>query len=245
MGFGYVFIGYLISFLLYMPIDALGFVGLAALVGYLVMLAGLWMLSLYQRSFSLAKWTAIPLICTAVFSVVGSTCKLLAGEVAFFSNGAVVACHKWITFIFIIAFQLFVLYGIRMIATELELKQITVKAARNSIFVAIYAALYIVAQLLPQESANLYLSVPLTIVQIVYTVLNLALFINCAKDICPAGEEDQPVKRSRFAIINRIGDAYERNRQSAIDRTVAEAQERARERREARNKKKIHHKKKK
>jgi hypothetical protein len=82
-------------------------------------------------------------------------------------------------------------------------------------------------------------------VQIVYTVLNLLLLINCAKDICPAGEEEQPIKRSRFQIINRIGDAYERNQQRAVERTMQEAEEKMRRRQEARNKKKIHHKKKK
>ena len=245
MGFGYVFIGYLISFLLYMPIDALGFVGLASLAGYLIMAAGLWTLSLYHNAFGIAKWLTVPMMVASLFSIGKSACTLFAWDLAFFQNGTVQMIYEWGSFVLIIAFQLFLLYGIRMISSDLELKQISVKAIRNSVFVAAYALLYVLTGLLPKAVAVAYLSLPLTLVQLVYTLFNLVLLINCAKDICPAGEEDQPPRRSRFALINRIGDAYERNQQKAIDRTVAEAQERARRRTEARNKKKIKHKKKK
>ena len=78
----------------------------------------------------------------------------------------------------------------------------------------------------------------------VYMVLNLLLLANCAKDICPAGEEDQPFKRSRFALVNKIGDAYERNQQRAVERTMRETEERLRRRQESRNQKKIYHNKK-
>ena len=54
MGFGYLFIGYLITFVLYLTVQALGLGGLALLLGYATMLLGLVELTRYQRAFSYA-----------------------------------------------------------------------------------------------------------------------------------------------------------------------------------------------
>ena len=247
MGFGYVFIGYLTSFILYLTVDALNFGGLALLVGYTAMLFGLWQLNHYQKAFAWAKWLLIPLLITAAYDLLLSLSEMFLWNLGALSATMVGNVMEWSTFFLIILFQLALLYGIRTIAESVELKQISIKAIRNAAFVGLYAVLYVIARCLPQsqEQIQAYFSVPLVLVQIVYTVLNLLLLINCAKDICPAGEEEQPIKRSRFQIINRIGDAYERNQQRAVERTMQEAEEKMRRRQEARNKKKIHHKKKK
>lgn len=72
------------------------------------------------------------------------------------------------------------------------------------------------------------------IVQLVWIFCNLFLIVTCAKDICPAGDEEVAPKRYRFEWLNRIGDAYERNRQRSIERTTKEAEEALRRRQEKR-----------
>ena len=245
MGFGYVFIGYLTAFLLENTVKGLGVSGAAALLGYLAMLLGLLTLSLYHSDFKGAKWSLIPLMLTAVYDLLLSLSELLSFELGVIGNDLVKSCFSWSKLFLVMFFQIALLYGIRMIAESVELKQISIKATRNSIFVGLYAAAYVASQCMPEGDAVQYLALSMTILQLVYMVLNLLLLANCAKDICPAGEEEQPIKRSRFAIINKIGDAYERNQQRAVENTMREAEEKLRKRQEARNKKKIQHKKRK
>ena len=152
---------------------------------------------------------------------------------------------EWITFLLMVFFNVALLYGIRMLAREVGLVHIAVKAVRNSVFVGLYAVLMLIAKLpiLP-EGARSYLTLPIVMLDVVWVVLNLLLLVSCAKNICPAGDEEQQPKRSRFEWINRIGDTYERNRQRAIDSTTQEAEEVLRRRQEKRNQKN-HSKKKK
>ncbi len=243
MGFGYVFLGYLVSFFLYMALDALGFAGLALLIGYGLMAGGLWMLGHYHKAFRLPLWSLLPLSVCAVHTLILSLSKTFGFDAGVLAGEGIKALFSWITFVSVLAFQLLLLYGIRMLAREVELKQIDIKAIRNAVFVLLYAALYLVAQLLPSDVAQSYLAIPLTLLQIVFCALNALLLLNCAKDICPAGEEEQPPKRYRLSILNRIGDTFEKNRQKAIDTTRCEAEERLAKRQASREKKK--HKKKK
>lgn len=246
MGFGYVFLGYLTAFVLALTVKAMGFGGLAILVGYVLMFYGLFTLTLYQRAFAWAKWMLPPLMVTAAFDLLTDLGELFLWDLSFLSAGLREGV-AWGTFVLLMLFHFALLYGIRAIGTDVGLKSIAMKATRNNIFVGIYAVLYVVARSLPalSQQAEAYFSVPLTLVQIVYLACNLLLLANCTKDICPAGEEDLPPKRSRFEVINRIGDAYERNQQKAINRTLEEAEERMRRRQAGRNKKNIQHYKKK
>ena len=243
MGFGYVFIGYLMAFVLENTVKGLGVSGAAALLGYGAMFVGLLTLSLYHADFKGAKWSLIPLMLTAVYSIVASLSALFGWELGAFFGETVKNVVLWSTFFLLMFFQIALLCGIRMISESVGLKQITIKAVRNSIFVGLYVVLYVIAKCMPTQEIAQYFAFSMQILQLVYVFLNLLLLANCAKDICPAGEEDQPFKRSRFALVNKIGDAYERNQQRAVERTMRETEERLRRRQESRNQKKIYHNK--
>ncbi|MBE6627390.1 MAG: PRKR-interacting protein 1 [Ruminococcaceae bacterium] len=246
MGFGYVFIGYLTAFLLENTVKGLGVNGAAALIGYMAMFLGLLTLSLYHSDFKVAKWSLIPMMIISAYKLLISLSELLTFEIGMLAHETVRTYVDWGEFFLVMLFQIALLYGIRMISESVGLKLITIKATRNSLFVALYAVAYVISKLMTEGDAVKYLALSMTVLQLVYMVLNLLLIANCAKDICPAGEEDQPIKRSRFALINKIGDAYERNQQRAVENTMREAEEKLRKRQEARNKKKIqHHKRKK
>ena len=235
MGFGYLFIGYLITFVIYLTVNSLGFGGVALLLGYGVMFYALNTLTLYHKAFAYAKWVQLPLALTAVYSLLSSLSEQLLLGIPFVTP-TVDAVFEWITFLLLIFFNIALLFGIRMLAREVELMHIAVKAVRNSVFVGLYAVLTLIARLpiLP-EHFKAYLTLPIVMLDVVWIVLNLLLLISCTKNICPAGDEDQPPKRSRFEWINRIGDTYEKNRQRAIDSTTREAEEVLRRRQEKRN----------
>lgn len=237
MGFGYLLIGYLITFVLYITVNALGFGGIALLVGYGVMFYALDMLTRYQREFAYAKWVQLPLAVTALYSLTTSLSELLFIELPIVTP-QVSFVFEWITFLLMVFFNIALLYGIRVLAREVGLPHMAVKALRNAFFVGLYAVLMLIAKLpiLP-DGIKAYLTPPIVMLNVVWVVMNLLLLISCAKNICPAGDEDQPPKRSRIEWINRIGDTYEKNRQKAIDSTTREAEEVLRRRQEKRNQK--------
>lgn len=244
MGFGYLLIGYLVTFILYMTFNGLGFGGLALLLGYALMFMGLSELNRYHRAFFWAKWSLVPAFPIALYDLAHALADQLLWSSPLFApsvSGAV----GWVNFLILITFNLAMLHGIRMIARSVGIEHMATAATRNSFFVGLYALLYLVGNMpiSALEPAKNYLGLAVTLTNLLWIALNLLLLLACNKNICRAGEEDVPPKRSRFAWVNRIGDAYDRNRQRAIDNTTREAEEVLRRRRERREAKK--HKKKK
>lgn len=244
MGFGYLLIGYLITFVLYMTFNGLGFGGLALLLGYALMFMGLSELNRYNRAFVWAKWVLVPAFPIALYDLAQSLADQFLWSSPIFAS-PVAGVVEWVNFLILITFNIAMLYGIRMIAQSVGIGHMATAALRNSVFVGFYALIYLVGNmpLSAMESARPYLGLAVTLTNLLWVVFNLILLLACNKNICRAGEEDVPPKRSRFAWVNRMGDAYERNRQKAIDNTTREAEEALRRRRERREAKK--HKKKK
>jgi hypothetical protein len=109
-------------------------------------------------------------------------------------------------------FQLAMLYGIRMLADGIGLKNTVAATLRNSIFVLVYAVLYLCGSLPIGEAIKPYLTLSVTLVNLVFVVCNLALLLSCMKNICREGDEEIEPKRSRFAWVNRMSDVYDNSR---------------------------------
>ena len=231
MGFGYLLVGYLLAFLLYIPINGFGFGGLALILGSAVMLAGLLELNRFQSAFVWAKWLQIPLMLAGCYDFFAALDDMLLWNLPLFGETAK-GVADWISFLLAILFNLAMLYGIRVIAKQVGLLHMVAVAVRNSFFVAFYAALYLVAQ---PESYLRAMALPLMLLNLVWVICNSLLLLSCNKNICRAGDEDQPAKPSRFAIVNHISEMYEKNRQRAIDTTRQEIEERRSRREESRN----------
>ncbi len=237
MGFGYVFIGYLITFVMYWVVDALGIGGLALLLGYLVMLPGLLTLSRFHRAFLPASVVCLPLLVTSVYESIASIASLLLWSPTFL-QAPISTVVGYLSTALEVALHILLLYGIRMLADEVGLKVLVTKALRNMIFVFMYAFSYVLYLTVGLGTANEpYFTTALRVVRIVMLACMLLILLNCAKDICPAGEEDQPPKPSRIKWLNKVNDTFERNKQRAIDSTREAAEEKLRRRQEARKSK--------
>ena len=242
MGFGYLFIGYLITFVLYLSVQALGLGGLALLLGYATMMLGLHELTKYQREFSLAKWLCIPLMVMAVYRALVDFSTLLLWDVAFLKS-PISTGVDWGQFVLMIFFQFVMLYAIRVIAGEVGLGNLSTKALRNGVFVGFYAILYLLTNLVYAQNAETrkYFVFSLMLAQAVSIFFNLLLLLGCTKNICAQDQDDTP-KRSRFEFLNKINDAYDRNQQKSIDRAketgAAFAEKRRQKREERKNRKK-------
>lgn len=220
MGFGYLFLGYLVTFVLYLTIQALGFGGFGLLIGYGLMLCGARCLYRYQRAFAYAKWALIPLLVTAVYESARNLAELFLWNTSLF-DGVWRTVYSWAVFLLLLFFNLAMLYGIRSLARDVGLPRIVSAAIRNSIFVVLYGVLYLVGNfpVFTTEQVRAYLGLPMVLTQMVFVFCNLFLILTCAKDICPEGEEDQAPKRYRWEWLNRVGDTYERTRKRTEERT--------------------------
>lgn len=238
MGFGYLLIGYLITFVLYSFFGALGVAGFALLLGVAIMMRGLHTLCRYHPLFSYAKWLLIPMLALAAYSALGSINDLLLWELPLFGSG-VKQVIDWLTFTILLLFNLAMLFGIRTLSQSLGLLSMAASSLRNMILVGGYAVLYIVAELpiSAMESARGYLLVPVNLLQILWIVCNLLLLLACNKNICAAGDEDLPPRKTRFGWVNRLNEAYENARSRSVEKLTQETEDKLRRRKEKREQK--------
>lgn len=208
MGFGYLLLGYLTAFLLYLTVQALGIGSLALLLGYLLMLYGLLSLCRYNNSFAISKWMLLPLLLWTLYLMLCDVSALFVLPIPFVT-GIYRRVADWIFFGLDVVFQFALLYGIRSIADGVGLKKYSVAAARNTILVGIYAILYISQNLSMPDSVKWYVVLFTNVFNLLWLLLNLLLLLGCTKSICREGDEEIAPKRSRFAWVNRMGDAYE------------------------------------
>ena len=239
MGFGYLLIGYLVAFLLKITAEALQLGFAALLLGYVLMLFGLWRLKRFCRSFFGAELMLYPLLITVVYHA------LRAGSETFLWNlpivsAAVTDAVGWVEFILIMAFHAALLSAIRELAMQVELKSTVSAAIRNSILVLLYAILYLVCKLPigAMDGVRNYFLLSLTLLNLAFVICNLLLLLSCTKNICAKGEEEPAPKEYKWKFLNRIGEAFDQTLQKATDRQKEEIEDHLRRRNEKKKKKK-------
>lgn len=241
MGFGYLFIGYLITFVLYLTVNALVPMmgGLALLVGFGTMMLGLWELTRYHKSFVYAKWTCVPLMAIALYRLVDDVGGLLFPDSSLLNDTALIVV-TWIQFCLVIFFHVALLYAIRAISREVGLGSMEAKAIRNAVFVGLYAVVYLCTNLIFLEKPEIrgYFLFSQLLTELVYIVLNLLLLLSCTKNICAEGEEDVPAKPHRWAFLNKLDEVYDRTRQKRADQAREEGEAFAERRRRKKEQKK-------
>lgn len=239
MGFGYLLIGYLISYVLSLTVSGLGFGGLALLLGYAVMLMGLRELEHFEPMFAWSKWLLIPMAAFAVFDTATALDKLFLWQLPIFSEAIVSICNI-ASFALSMIFHFALLSAIRTISTSVGIASMAVSAVRNTVFIGMYAVVTCVANLpleLSEDVTNI-LSFAALLLNIVWVACNLLLLLACNKNICRKGDEEQTPRRSRLKWFNKIDDIYEKNKQNTIDSTREYAEEVLRRRQAEREKKK-------
>lgn len=217
MGFGYLFLGYLVTFLLHIVASGLGVGSLALLFGYGMMWVGLRNLRLFCRGFALAEWALYPMLGLGLYRLVEDLSVLLLWNIPFLAKAA--TATAWIEFCLIMVFHAALLSAIREIGMQVELKKIATAAIRNMIIVLLYAVTYS-AYWIPNlfsESGKAYLTLSITLLNLAWMVCNLWLLLTCAKDIAAEGQEEIEPKRYKWEFLNRIGEQFEENLKKAAD----------------------------
>ena len=239
MGFGILFLGYLIAFLLYLN----PYAAVTRLIGYCVIFAALTKLRRHNRWFAFSQTAAIPLIVLAlVDSVIDITTRIMGEGTPAAMTAATGGIETAMTLLLLV-FHVCLLMAVYTIAQDTDLPSLAAAARRNIVLIAAYAVLHGIWSLPVKlgDSYTVTLSLMVFVLQLIWTVADLILIFRCYMWICLEGDEDMAQKPSRFAFVNRFREKFERHNQKA----AAEAEAYAAERRAARGgtKKKRKHKK--
>jgi hypothetical protein len=120
--------------------------------------------------------------------------------------------------------------GIKKIAARVGVQKNAVRAMRNLVLIGLYAVSLVCAEAVPATAGVMMPTAML--IRLVFAVCNSVLLYSCYMRIVPADDTAQVRKKSRFALVNRLRDAYDEKTQKAIEADRAYHAKNARERRE-------------
>ena len=237
MGWGLLFLGYLLKFIL--GLNPL-FDVILTLPACILMLLGLKKLDLYCRTFRYAMWCVALVAAVTVGSLIGALVAPVsalpsaqAPLVDWLRYAARASATDWVTLAEMVAVVLFhaaLALGVKDIATRVGVQKNAVRAMRNLVVVGLYAVSLVLAKAAPATAGVM---MPTTmLIRLVFAVCNGVLLYSCYMRIAPAEETEQLRKPSRIAWVNRLRDAYDEKTQKAIDADRAYHEKNARERRE-------------
>ena len=198
MGFGYLLLGYLVTYVISITASSLGFGSVAFLIGSALMFWAFCSLRRFNTSFEPARWLTLPIFVLGVFYLWQNSFGSTLNNVL-----------EWVRFAITLLFHFVMLYAIRVLALEVGLKKLSSHAMYNTLAVGIWGALYLLCNMPGMGEMVLpYLGFSMTLFNLVYLISNVLLLMRCAKNICAEGDEEVAPKPSRFAWVNRIGNSY-------------------------------------
>lgn len=231
MGFGILTAGYYIAFLVGMLWQSEIWGILLILLGCVMLLYALSRLIEYEYSFRNALFFGVVLILPAVYRLLFWLSENYLWELSIFSS-SILETVKIVEFLVFVAFQLTLLLSVRSLARNVDNPKIASSATRNMVFLGLYAAVQLLSTL-PIGFAS-YFVLSAMLLQIVYHVLIGVMLGSCYMRICDAEDEDMPLRKSRFAWVNRFREERARREQAAADSVTKYAEDKLKRRREER-----------
>lgn len=208
MGFGLLFTGYLLTFLMYMSLWAM--YGWAfRIVGYTVMAYACLKLREYFPKFNYVYYCLFGLWLTGAAETVCGIWSFFTPEAPWIA--AVTTYVEYVTVPLVLVFHVFLLSAVSRASEEVGLDDKRTSAITALIFIFIGFVTRVLALI---GAVPMGLSI---LVQLVGTVFVLVLLFGCYMRICPAGDEDMPRKKSRFGFVNRFADALDKKEQESFE----------------------------
>lgn len=232
MGFGLLLIGYFAVY--FMTMNPVG--SFIRLAGYCLITYASVKLRKYHRSFSYLTVLSVVMLAVSAVLVVADVSgylynglildTLLISESQKMVVGYV---DQGLSFFF----QTAMLYGIRCIARETEIKKISTNAIRNFIFVCFYYFVYLL-RFVPFSgirAVQMELTVIAWVSYFVWIFLNIFLLFSCYSHICDEGDTEMTRTPSRFDFINRFRAEFDRREEKAMRESAEYRQEKRKKRR--------------
>ncbi|MBQ7337306.1 MAG: hypothetical protein IJW40_02510 [Clostridia bacterium] len=223
MGFGVLFIGYFLEFLL-----GLNRIGVFThVIGYMVIFVGLSRLRLYCHKFRYALYMTIPLMLLSAYRTFEGLAELFVLDYPFVTDTATMLV-QWADLALVLLFHIFLAIAMMEICNRTGVKKNAIRAMQNMVIVVIYVVLQACLMLLDGTTIATLLYGLSLLLNLLWVICNLVLLGSCYMRICPAGEENsvKEPKPSRFAFVNRLREKYRRSEEKAIREDRAYHQER-------------------
>jgi uncharacterized membrane protein len=236
MGFGLLFIGYFLHYLL--GLNQL--ITFTTLIGCVLMYVGLSSLSLYCHTFNFARYTTFALALTAFYRTAEGITELFPVTISFV-NDAIGYYVSLLELMVTVVFHVFLAIAIKEICLRTGVQKTAVRAMTNLVAVVLYELLWFSYSTAQQRSSMMPASVEqrsfsgmlygfTMLMKLIWIFSNLTLIGSCYRRICPAGQEAADAKRakkpSRFAFVNRVRERYQASEEKAIREDRAYRQQR-------------------
>ncbi len=214
MGFGLLLIGYMFAFLATAGLGPYIFAGL--LLGSVFMFFGLKELRKYDPVFIYALIGDVLLFICSLFSASAWALESFTS----IDTGIYSTVISFVKIALCLFFEISMLYGIADLSKRVDYPDTRQKAITNMIYVGVYNAFQIftltpIVTSLDGANKSTTLTI-LMIAQVIYTAINSFLIFKCYAMICPAGQEDMPYKKSKFAFINKFREIRDAKDEKAI-----------------------------
>ncbi len=214
MGFGLLFIGYLLTFLLSM---AGGYGSYPAIVGCIVMLYATTKLVDYEPRFKYAFFSIIPMaICVAFdlsVAITSMTGGSLPGFLGWSVTSNVIQYAKWV---FTWGFNIVLLWAVAKLAGKTGIDKTARAAWRNMIIYCVFLVMFVVTSFLPGSlTVAPYLAMAQYALYIILTILISVSLFSCYMRICDENDQEMKAKPSRFGFVNRFREEYDRREANA------------------------------
>lgn len=198
MGFGTLFFGYFV--MLAFSISQVYF--FADIIGAVITLYAFSKLSEYNRYFVASMGACLCFLGLCAVNAASLMFELYdmtgAGATAVSVAKTAALCVTHIT----------MFLGMRGISAGAGAERLVRTCERNFVLTMVYYALYFVVLVASPVLGDMtqYISTVVYLYYVVCIFLNLVLIYKCFGILCPADEDENEKKRSRFAIVNKISD---------------------------------------
>lgn len=235
MGFGILILGYFLAYAF--SISSVYF--FADIIGTAIIILAFSKLAQYNRYFVGAMGFALGFL---VLCALGASSLMFD---LYDATGVVSQIVGLLKHLASAGLHVLMFFGIRGISLGAESKKLAHRAMRNLGITSVYyvscVILGIVALFVPTGEVITYMNGVLYLYSIVCLILNLVLIYSCFGTLCPADEDENEVKKSRFALINKIDekmDSFEKKSNEYRRESMRLAMEEANRMAEEKNKKK-------
>ena len=236
MGFGLLFLGYLIG------LNTVAFPGFTKIFSYLVMLLAMVKLGQYNRHLKAAYHALFPTALVGalyLFLEAASVFSLLSAD----AETLLFRIIPLFAAVFEMVFLFHLFKGLYDLAVETEVKILEIASFRNRLFTIGYYLLYIVGQLDYGTGATrflVYYNLAILLVGFVIMLMNAKLFYNFYMWICLPEDLDMEKKQSSPSLFGKLGQRINEATDKQIEQRIAgdrEYRKEKQERKDARKRK--------
>ena len=229
MGFGLMFVGYFVAYVM-------SYAFIPKLIGCLIMLWGIINLSQYELKFKRCIPVLGVMSVISIYVLMSNIFGYFDITSVFFSDSVisvVTAVDEAVNFIF----HAFLLIAITSISKATDLEKLAFKAMRNLLIVGAAEIAYLIFSALPQNESTRPVYLIAFCLRLIWIILDLILLASCYRLICDEKEVDMPDKEINIPVIKQMEEIMRKRDKNAFDSAIRWSEKRRDKRNEKQKRK--------